>query len=509
MKSTPPRKLSPGAVHADLLGAPEYLPFRPRRLLTADLNYQVVCRGKVENSLFGPFPVIDISATGLAMDLDDQTTLPPGTSIDELELLFRDSVFWQGSATSVYHVQGHTQRAGLRFSSGLLDLQLVQVADSLESRLEQSLRERRTNESILSVEWRASIAELRGLLEDVKEVFDATDDSLDPSSGPESTDQTALFERVFEKWSDAFYSRQEHLFQLSSSINPKHRERAHSYASRELLPLFYPSPMYQRAFDKPLGYAGDFRLIEMYFSDNLSGENLYPQFLQYLAQRYPLGKAVRSREGLMRRIIRETIETTASSRIVSLACGPAIELKNLLNEFPSSNHSTEFVIVDQDEQAMHFAHNALSRALLSPGSAVAQRVRLNGLHISVKQILRPSDETEAEVINSSLGNADLIYAAGLYDYLPETVAVALTKSLYDHLRPGGRLFIGNLKECPVSSWIMEYVLSWHLQYRTEETMENLAAPLVAKGAESRVTLDDTQLCVFLEVRKPRDRLSES
>lgn len=504
MKRTRQHQPSPGAVHANLLGSTEYLPFRPRRLLTAELNYQLACRGKVEDSIFGPFPVIDISPTGLAMDLDDEVSLPPGTSIEELELLFRDSVFWQGSATSVYHVQGHIQRAGLRFSSGLLDLQLIQVADSLETRLEQSLRDRQTNEAVLSAEWRASIAELRGLLEDIKEVFAAAEDSFERSSGAETEDKTALFERVFEKWSGAFYSQQEHLFQLSSQIDPAYRERAQSYASRDLLPLFYPSPMYQRAFDKPLGYAGDYRLIEMYFADNLTGGSLYPQFLQYLAQRYPLGKAVRSREALMRSTVFEAIQNSSSSRIVSLACGPAIELKNLLNSFPSSGHTTELIIVDQDEQAMHFAHNALSRSLLSPGSGVANNVRLNGLHISVKQILRPTDENEAEIVRSSLGNADLIYAAGLYDYLPETVATALTGSLYALLRPGGKLFIGNLKICPISTWIMEYVLSWHLQYRTEETMRSLAYPLEPLGAQSRTILDDTGLCVFLEVVKPSE-----
>lgn len=502
MKRTRPHKPEAGAVHADLLGADEYLPFRPKRLLTADLNSRLTCRGTVEDSVFGPFPVIDISSTGLAMDLDDSVTFPPGTSIDQLELLFRESVFWQGSATAVYHVDGHTQRAGLRFSSGLLDLHLIRITDSLEARLEQSLLERRTNESILSADWRASVGELRGLLEDIKEVFDNAESSLDAPSDTESGDQLALFDRIFEKWGDDFYSRQENLFRLSEEIEPSNRERAQSYASRELLPLFYPSPMYQRAFEKPLGYAGDYRLIEMYFSDNLTGETLYSQFLQYVAQRYPLGRAVRSRERLMRSRIRETITTTPSSRVVSLACGPAIELKKLLDDFPDLSHTTELVIVDQDEQAMHFAHNGLSRSLLARGSSLSEHVRLNGLHISVKQILRPRDEAEAGVVNSSLQNANLIYAAGLYDYLPETVAAALTKNLYGHLAPGGTLFIGNLKMCPVSTWVMEYVLAWHLQYRTEALMQELAKPFEKLGAKSRVVLDDTGLCVFLEVSKP-------
>lgn len=502
MKRTRQHKPSLGAVHADLLGASEYLPFRPKRLLTADLNYQVACRGKVENSVFGPFPVIDISSTGLAMDLDDQVTLPPGTTIDELELLFRNSVFWQGSATSVYHVEGRTQRAGLRFSSGLLDLHLIQVTDSLETRLEQSLLERKTNESVLSAEWRAAVAELRGLLEDIKDVFDAAESTLSQPRDSGANDQAALFDRVFEKWGEDFYSRQRQLFELSAEIGPDHRERAQSYASRDLLPLLYPSPMYQRAFDKPLGYAGDFQLIEMYFSDSLSGNGLYPQFLQYLAQRYPLGEAVRSRERLMQKTIRKTVAEVPSSRIVSLACGPAIELKNLLSDYPAGGRETELVIVDQDEQAMHFAHNALSRSLLSKGPSVADNVRLNGLHISVKQILRPSDETESKIVSSSLGNSDLIYAAGLYDYLPESVAKALTINLYGHLKPGGKLFVGNLKSCPVSTWIMEYVLAWHLQYRTEALMKDLARPLEEHGAKSRVVLDSTELCIFLEVTKP-------
>ncbi len=402
----------------------------------------------------------------------------------------------------MYQVQDPSPRVGLRFTSGLLDLHLIKVADSIETRLEALLTERQETSSALPAAWRVAVSDLRGLLEDVQQVLEVADESFDYDSSSFVEDRKALFERVFEKWAPAFYGQQELLFRLSEELEEKTRERAQAFASREIMPLVYLSPMYRRAFDKPLGYAGDYRLIEMYFEDLYSGKTLFAQFLQLLAQRYPLGKTVRDRESLMRSKVSRTIRRRDNPRIVALACGPALELKNVILELASGEHSCEFVFVDQDEQAMNFAHSSLSRSLMGVGQAAQLAYRLNGLHISVKQILKPADDGEAEFVRSALGEADLIYAAGLYDYLPQPVATALTQRLYGLLAPGGELFVGNLKRCPVSTWIMEYVLAWHLQYRTESDMEALALALRPTPSTYRLSVDAMDRCVFLEVHRP-------
>ena len=45
-----------------------------------------------------------------------------------------------------------------------------------------------------------------------------------------------------------------------------------------------------------------------------------------------------------------------------------------------------------------------------------------------------------------LGKFDLIYSAGLYDYLPDAIARRLTRQLLGILNPGGHLLIANFAQ---------------------------------------------------------------
>jgi extracellular factor (EF) 3-hydroxypalmitic acid methyl ester biosynthesis protein len=122
------------------------------------------------------------------------------------------------------------------------------------------------------------------------------------------------------------------------------------------------------------------------------------------------------------------------------------------------------------------------------------------LHMSVKQLL--SSKPEAERLRRELANADLIYCAGLYDYLPDLVAQRLTSVLYGLLKPNGRLYLGNLMEAPDTSWMMDYVLAWQLIYRTSDDMLRIGASLTPEPAELAVETDGSGHAIFLSVRAP-------
>jgi extracellular factor (EF) 3-hydroxypalmitic acid methyl ester biosynthesis protein len=486
------------------MGATESFRFRSRRLNTDDLNFDVHCSFAVDGENFGPLQVVDLSPTGTAVTPNRELVLAPGTQIDQLKLLYRDAAVWEGKATAVYQVDGPHPRVGLRFDSRLFDLHLLRISDSLiEQRLESTLEHHKRATQNLPSEWRASVAALRRLLEDLKSVLDDADKGLNPAPENYLEEQQAILGRVFEKWGPEFYSHQRQLGRLSSrALQPEDVELARGYATREILPLVYSSPMYRRAYEKPLGYAGDYRLIQMYFGDDYLGESLFARFLQCLAQRYPLGQAVRGRERAMREKVRAAVSLSRPSRVVSLACGPAIELQNLLRELGPIENTIDLVLADQDEQAMHHCHEALSREVINRHQDRRPMIELNCLHISIKQILKPKTTNDEGFLSRSLQDSDLIYASGLFDYLPQAVARVLVRRLYQFLAPGGSLFLANLKACPTSTWIMDYVLAWHLEYRSETSLLNLAKSLKPEPAFSRVVSDDTGYCLFLEVNRP-------
>ena len=138
----------------------------------------------------------------------------------------------------------------------------------------------------------------------------------------------------------------------------------------------------------------------------------------------------------------------------------------------------EFILLDQDRSAHEVAHQHLTRILLEQHRGTLP-VDVHCLHFSVRQLLKPRTDEDERVVNETLAGVDLIYSAGLYDYLSQPVAASLTKLLYGRLRPGGRLLIGNLVETADSTWVMDYILDWRLLYRTEETLMALANGLDA------------------------------
>src|SRR5262249_8800064 len=102
----------------------------------------------------------------------------------------------------------------------------------------------------------------------------------------------------------------------------------------------------------------------------------------------------------------------------------------------------------------------------------------------------------------TLGAFDLIYAAGLYDYLVQPLARRLTRLLFDMLRPGGRLLIGNVVPGMQGAGYMEAYMDWWLIYRNACDMHDLAALIPSRLIESaRIFEEEQKNITFLELTK--------
>jgi SAM-dependent methyltransferase len=288
---------------------------------------------------------------------------------------------------------------------------------------------------------------------------------------------------------------------MSRGFNDRAATLARGYASSMIMPLLMACPLHRRAYEKPLGYAGDYRMMELFCTDELSGDGLVGRFLHLIMQNYSLARAVRQRQVVMRDAIRTAMnaEGTEPVRILALAAGPAIELRRLLEELSEVRRPTHLILLDQDPSAHESAHQHLTRILLERHHGLLP-ITVQCLHFSVRQLLKPATPEE-ESVRRTLGNLDLVYSAGLYDYLPDLVAMRLTRLLYGHLRPGGRLLMGNLTETPDSTWMLDYVLGWPLLYRTDESMLRLAHRITPTPETVGITRDASGRCIFLDVTR--------
>ena len=112
---------------------------------------------------------------------------------------------------------------------------------------------------------------------------------------------------------------------------------------------------------------------------------------------------------------------------------------------------------------------------------------------SVRTMLAPSNS------NQEMGQFDFIYSMGLFDYLLPPVASRVLAKLYEQLKPGGKMVIGNFHVSNPSKYYMEYWLDWVLYYRTEDEFVNLLRNVAP--SEIDVTYDESGVQMFLQVTK--------
>ena len=282
--------------------------------------------------------------------------------------------------------------------------------------------------------------------------------------------------------------------EIPLDVQPVHR----SYIKKQLHPIIMCSPFIYRTYQKPLGYAGDYEMVSMMLRDPYEGSSIFAKMLNRLCLEIPPVIAHRNRiDYLCESLGRETARAVAAGRhcrIYNLGCGPAQEVQRFLSKNPISNHA-DFHLLDFNDETVAFTSNTLQESAARAGRTTSLRV----IKRSVQQVLK-------ETVKSPGGDAeqyDLVYCAGLFDYLSDRVCRRLLSIFYDKLAPGGLLIATNVHPSnPWKNW-MEYLGEWHLVYRTEAEFLRLAPESAPPGTIS-VLADPTGVNIFLEVRKPPD-----
>jgi hypothetical protein len=77
--------------------------------------------------------------------------------------------------------------------------------------------------------------------------------------------------------------------------------------------------------------------------------------------------------------------------------------------------------------------------------------------------------------SQKFGTFDIIYSAGLCDYLDTKLFRALITQCYNHLNPGGTVILGNFAVY-TDSIFLDKLLRWELIYRNVDDLKELFAP---------------------------------
>jgi extracellular factor (EF) 3-hydroxypalmitic acid methyl ester biosynthesis protein len=257
------------------------------------------------------------------------------------------------------------------------------------------------------------------------------------------------------------------------------------------------APFAHRTFTKPLGYAGDYEMVNMIARNRPEGASLYAQVVNLWFVRQPPAAAHRNRlKHLTKRLVEETARVVSAgrpARIFSIACGPAVEIQDFLREQELSNRA-ELTLLDFNEETLQHVTGALNQLRLK----YQRRTPIQFVKRSVHQLIKDSVRVTASTPSQQY---DFVYCAGLFDYLTDTVCQRLMTLLYDWVAPGGLLLATNVEPSNPMRQVMEHVLDWTLIYRRGPQLQALR-PSQVEPNDFLITTDMTGVNLFMEARKP-------
>ncbi len=341
----------------------------------------------------------------------------------------------------------------------------------------------------LNPEYRETVDAAVALLEDYRrrtEVQGASETGKSPV-GPAASITLDLWHDWRALWAEA----SECLSEINGDVEQV--ATAKNYTETWLTTRLLDAPLWNQAYRKPLGYAGDYAVMNYIYDGTPRGETQFARLAHALA--IHIGEFVVRRKDLMREAIADTVARQSSAQsvtIASLGCGPAREIAEFAENGAPTATPISFILVDQDEQALHFAGRSITAALDRRCDRPPRRVDLR--KISVLRLLRDFHPRDV------LCEIDMIYSAGLFDYFTDRTCRILTRRLYEALRPGGLLLLGNMKAGTDMRWPLDFIADWTITYRTAEGVLSWAEGLA--GAEISLRTEATGYDYLLAVRKP-------
>jgi hypothetical protein len=213
-----------------------------------------------------------------------------------------------------------------------------------------------------------------------------------------------------------------------------------------LCKVFHDDPFTRRSFEKPRGYAGDAVLLDMIYRHPHADLDGAPELGRRIGQfciDQPACQAVRSRRALLARTLDDMAARRNMPKVLSVACGHLREIE--LSDAAQSRALGAYVALDQDPASLEEVRQAYAS------------LGVTAMEASVRDLIKGT------VFDRS--SFDLVYAAGLYDYLEDRVAALLTRRLFALLSAGGELLVSNFLPGIIDQGYMESFMGWFLIYR--------------------------------------------
>lgn len=358
--------------------------------------------------------------------------------------------------------------------------------------------------SRISRDYQIVVNEMRAFLSEVARWVEQVDlsDSLPKENGRLRSD---IFDELAQPLMEQtqLYLRQ--LETAAAQVPDEHAPAHRAFAQAALHPLILRAPFVYRTFTKPLGYAGDYQMVNQLLGDPRQGPSTYFQIVNAAFLQAAVATAHRNRIDILTDFLaQKAAEARAAGRVfrvLNVGCGPAVEVQRFLDTCLDAQWLS-FELVDFSGETLDWTRARLDAIMQRTGRPTVIDYVHDSVHNLLKRRHRPvraqAQEQEQEQQGRG-GDFDAVYCAGLFDYLSDKVCARLLLHFASRVRPGGSLLVTNVHENNPGKFGMEHLLEWHLIYRNEAT---LSALLPGNAAERHIYVDATGVNVFAQVSMP-------
>ncbi|TWI68947.1 extracellular factor (EF) 3-hydroxypalmitic acid methyl ester biosynthesis protein [Pseudoduganella lurida] len=337
-------------------------------------------------------------------------------------------------------------------------------------------------------DYQIVVNETRAFLADASRWLEQMDLTEGGSAVPARLPTEYFFELalpLMEKMKACFDRFNGEAAEVEEELAPAHR----AFVQAALHPLILRAPFVFRTYTKPLGYAGDYQMVNQILGNPREGPSTYFQVVNTAFLQTAVATAHRHRIDILVQYLTGLAQAARAAgrpfRVLNVGCGPAEEIARFIETFDQPE-LLSFQLMDFSAETLDWTRERLAGVAAASG----KRTSIEFVHDSVHQLLKRRDTEGA-----GQGEFDAVYCAGLFDYLSDKVCARLNNYFVSRIRPGGRLLVTNVHSANPERFSMEHILEWYLIYRDEGRME---AILPARRGDTHIYTDSTGVNVFAE-----------
>lgn len=247
--------------------------------------------------------------------------------------------------------------------------------------------------------------------------------------------------------------------------------------------LFSQSQFINHIQNWPLGYPGDYQIVNMMIDRTTSTKyNTFEKSIEDFYLNSPISQQHREKINKQSNLIKKVCLKKEKANIISLACGPCRDIENTQEIIKIKN--ANILLIDSDNNSLLDAKARLKMI----------EAQISFLPIDILNMRKSINE-----FSKKNGKIDLVYAGGLFDYLPKKTINFILKQIKDIMNDDGLVFFTNIKNGNPFKNTIEVMGNWSLIERDIDEINELCQMI---GFENVVIEEDkTKLTWLVECTK--------